>query len=477
MSLALWAVYPYLCMTLFFVVPFIRLRKRPFEFTTRATTMFNRRLLGAASLLFHWGIILLLVGHAIGIVGGVLGMGSWVHAFFWIGIVGGFMALSGSILAVARRLAVPELRALSQHDDYGVHILLIAILSVALYQSVIQLIWGAAFNAGLWLASLFRFQPEPELMAGAPLYTQIHVFLAFTFLAYFPFTKLVHAWTLPVNYLVRPYQSMRTARRKFQRRFELALRTDTSVLTYSIVTVVVLLLAVGFLLPTPGRPRGMARAGTATNATTVVDLPGYALFLGSCARCHGVKGDGQVISKTSPVFAVPPRNLTQGRFRFVSTTNGVASDTDLQHTVQHGLPAGGMPGFPFLSDEQLASLVQVIDHLWVDRPAPGPEIQAGPVPQFTPALVSRGSELFATNCSVCHGPSGAGDGPAAANLPVRPADLAAGRVKAGTDPTQLYYRVAAGIPGDTGAEMPSFAFLPETDIWSLVAYLKEDVLP
>src|SRR5690606_19726176 len=135
------------------------------------------------------------------------------------------------------------------------------------------LIWGASFNVGLWLASLFRFQPEPELMAGAPLYTQLHVFLAFTFLAYFPFTKLVHAWTLPVNYLVRPYQSMRTSARKFQRSFELRLRSDTSVLTYSIVTVFVLLLALGFLLPTPGRPRGTARAATDTSQAALVDLP------------------------------------------------------------------------------------------------------------------------------------------------------------------------------------------------------------
>src|SRR5690606_939365 len=107
MSLFLWAVYPYVCLTLFFVVPFLRLRKRPFEYSTRASGIFGRRLLGVASLLMHWGIITLIVAHAIGLTGGVLGWGSWVGAFFWSGAVGGLAALAGSTLALIRRLSTP----------------------------------------------------------------------------------------------------------------------------------------------------------------------------------------------------------------------------------------------------------------------------------------------------------------------------------------------------------------------------------
>lgn len=482
MNLLLWAVFPYVCITLFFMVPFIRLRKRPFEFTTRATSMFARDLLGVASLLLHWGIVLLLVGHTIGILGGVLGLGSWVLAFFWIGVVGGLMALSGSIIALLRRLAVPEVRALSQHDDYGVHLFLIAIMGLALYQSLAQWIWGASFNAGLWLASLFRFQPEPELMVGAPLYTQLHVFLAFAFLAYFPFTKLVHAWTLPINYLVRPYQSMRGLTRKFQRRFELMLRTDTSVLLYSAGTIFLLLLGTGLVLRTPTLPGGAptAQATAALNEGTpaaVAALEGYPLYLGSCARCHGTHGDAKVLSRNSHSFAVPPRDLTQGKFRFVSTTNGVASDADLRHVIVNGLPVSGMPSFGHLTEAQVDSLVGVIDYFWVGRPTAGPTVDLGNPPLLDAGKAQAGKETFAAMCSACHGATGHGDGPAAASLPTRPADLAAGRVKAGTSPTQLYYRIAAGIPGDQGQEMPAFGSLGQEKIWSLVAYLRDDLLP
>ena len=41
----------------------------------------------------------------------------------------------------------------------------------------------------------------------------------------------------------------------------------------------------------------------------------------------------------------------------------------------------------------------------------------------SPPEVSRGSQLFQDNCSVCHGNGGEGDGPAAAELTPEPADL------------------------------------------------------
>ena len=127
MNTLLWAVFPYVALTLFFVVPFVRMAYRPFGLTTRASGMFNRRLLGVASLLLHWGVILLFVGHLAGLFGGVAGSELWVNVFFWIGVVGGIMAIAGSVIALVRRHTVPEMRAISQLDDYLVHYFLILI--------------------------------------------------------------------------------------------------------------------------------------------------------------------------------------------------------------------------------------------------------------------------------------------------------------------------------------------------------------
>ena len=230
----LWGVYPYIAFTLFFAVPIIRMVFRPYSFTTRASGLFNRRVQGYAMHLFHWGILAVLLGHIAGFVGGSLNLEVWVDPiFYWLALIGGLMTLAGSVIAFIRRIVVPEVRAMSQVDDYLVLVFLIAILGIALYQVVFQQIFGFVYAVAPWFASIWAFSPEPELMEGATLLTRIHVFLALTLFAYFPFTKLVHFWTLPVNYLVRPYQLMRTNRFHSEDRWEFALRSDKSYLIYT----------------------------------------------------------------------------------------------------------------------------------------------------------------------------------------------------------------------------------------------------
>ncbi len=235
MTNLLWGVYPYVAFTLFFTVPIIRMVFRPYTITTRASGLFNNRVQGWAMHLFHWGIFSVLLGHIAGFVGGSLGLDFWVDPiFYWLALIGGLMTLAGSAIALIRRIVVPEVRAMSsQLDDYLVHVFIITILGIALYQVIFDEMFGLSFAVGPWFASIWAFSPDPEMMEGATLLTRIHVFLALTLFAYFPFTKLAHFWALPINYLVRPYQVMRTNRFHSEGRWEFALRSDKSYLTYT----------------------------------------------------------------------------------------------------------------------------------------------------------------------------------------------------------------------------------------------------
>ena len=56
-----------------------------------------------------------------------------------------------------------------------------------------------------WFRSLFYLSPDPEVMAAVPIGFQIHVIAAFALFAFWPFTRLVHAFSAPVGYLTRPY--------------------------------------------------------------------------------------------------------------------------------------------------------------------------------------------------------------------------------------------------------------------------------
>ncbi len=90
-----------------------------------------------------------------------------------------------------------------------------------------------------------------------------------------------------------------------------------------------------------------------------------------------------------------------------------------------------------------------------------------PVPADEASLV-RGRALYESYCVSCHGPRGRGDGPAAASLPVPPADLAI-HAPAHTD-GELFRFIANGL---RGTPMPAFKDrLREEDIWHLVNYIK-----
>lgn len=473
----LWGVYPYLCITLFFVVPIIRMRMRPFSWSTRSSSLFNRLSLGVASLLMHWGLILVLIGHLFGLFGGVLGSGSAISSFYWLGLIGGCMLLMGAILALIRRLFMSRVRAMSQVDDYVVLLLLIPIVYLALYQVIAHRIFGVAYTASSWAASLWTLSPQPELMASASDITKLHIFLALTFFGYFPFTKLVHVWAFPINYFVRPYLSMRTQRFRFQRRWEFSMRSDKSWLVYGLGGVAVMFLASGSML-------GEVSAFETTPVAAVTNgkLMGKALYVSQCARCHGLSGRGDGAGAASPTFGSPPRDLVTGAYRFVSSMSGVALNGDLRRAIQQGFPSSGMPAFDHLSGEQIESLLGVLIGLWVDRPETGESVEVPPRPQYSRDLIMRGHELFKTNCVSCHGENGLGDGPLAKTLDTQPRNLAGDELKAGKEPEQLYVRVAVGIPGMAmpmprslgvqDEETGKWTGLSPDDIWALVYYIK-----
>jgi len=67
-----------------------------------------------------------------------------------------------------------------------------------------------------WGDSVFALHPDASLMTGAPFLFQAHAFTAWLLLAIWPFTRLVHAWSIPIAYLGRApilYRSRAAARR------------------------------------------------------------------------------------------------------------------------------------------------------------------------------------------------------------------------------------------------------------------------
>lgn len=97
---------------------------------------------------------------------------------------------------------------------------------------------------------------------------------------------------------------------------------------------------------------------------------------------------------------------------------------------------------------------------------------SNPLP-LTPVTVDRGEKIYATQCSSCHGGTGAGDGPAAKGMSPPPANLAwLSRMPMGQWDPFMYWTIADGGAA-YGTAMPAFkSTLSQDDIWSVVAYIQ-----
>ena len=105
------------------------------------------------------------------------------------------------------------------------------------------------------------------------------------------------------------------------------------------------------------------------------------------------------------------------------------------------------------NDEESSSSSELAEKLWLSHPN----------------LITKGSKIYQTYCTACHGPKGLGDGPAGQALTPPPRNLVEGQWKQGGSSIQLYKTLTQGI---AGTAMVSFVYLPKADRWALVHYIR-----
>lgn len=92
---------------------------------------------------------------------------------------------------------------------------------------------------------------------------------------------------------------------------------------------------------------------------------------------------------------------------------------------------------------------------------------------FAAASIVHGQHLFAGNCAGCHGANGDGNGPAAAGLRIKPADLTMPHIWEHTD-GQMFWWLTHGVDDpEGGLAMPGFgSTLSADDRWALIDYVR-----
>lgn len=84
-------------------------------------------------------------------------------------------------------------------------------------------------------------------------------------------------------------------------------------------------------------------------------------------------------------------------------------------------------------------------------------------------MAAHGAKIYANTCAICHGPKGAGDGPAGAALKPPPRNFIEGKWTVGGDSIKLFQTIQNGIPGTS---MAAFGHLPVGDRWALVQFVR-----
>jgi len=182
--------------------------------TSKSSEMLEKKLLTIGSVLFHVGILFVLLGHIAGLlvpmqVYTTLGVSPELyHVMAEVaGGASGLMALAGISILLYRRIANERVRMNSDISDYVsdglLWVVILLGLTFTLGYSALYGPYEYRATVGPWIRSVLALHPDIALMAGVPLLLQVHITLAFLLFGISPFTRLVHIYSFPLAYLTR----------------------------------------------------------------------------------------------------------------------------------------------------------------------------------------------------------------------------------------------------------------------------------
>lgn len=211
-----WDVVPYVTLAIVVIGTWWRYRYDKFGWTTRSSQLYESRLLRIGSPLFHFGMLVVIIGHVIGLVIPESWMDMIIsdHVYHLqaviLGGIAGIAALVGIALLIYRRRTRGPVFMATTVNDKVMYLALVAAMVAGFACTVIGATPSGAEHdyresVSPWFRSIWILQPRGDLMAQAPVQFHIHVIIALVLFCLWPFTRLVHVFSAPIGYLFRPY--------------------------------------------------------------------------------------------------------------------------------------------------------------------------------------------------------------------------------------------------------------------------------
>lgn len=208
-----FVIFPYVALIVAIIVAVYRSIYRPFTISSLSSQLLENKQLYWGSVSFHWGVVLILLVHLLAILfpkSIILWNAQPLRLYLleFSGLVLGLWSLAGLVVLLWRRLTQPRVRVVTTPMD----ILVLLLLLVSLISGVVTAVayrFGSYWFTGVftpYLLSLFVLQPRVDLLTPLPWVIKLHVINFFVLLVVFPFTRLIHIFTYPFGYLLRPWQ-------------------------------------------------------------------------------------------------------------------------------------------------------------------------------------------------------------------------------------------------------------------------------
>jgi nitrate reductase gamma subunit len=220
----LFVWYPYVCLSAFVFGSLIRYDREQYTWKASSSQLLRKKQLFWGSNLFHFGILFLFLGHAVGLLTpkAVYSLVMSPQTKQLIAIVAGGIAgaicFVGLSLLLHRRLYDSRIRQTSTYMDLGVLIILWVQLAIGLLTLPFSLghsDGSVMITLSHWAQGIVTVQPvDAKTLQGLDWPYLVHLVLGMTIFLIFPFSRLVHIWSAPVKYLTRSgYQIVRTRER------------------------------------------------------------------------------------------------------------------------------------------------------------------------------------------------------------------------------------------------------------------------
>ena len=210
----MFSYYPYIAIFIFILGSLYRYENNQYTWKSGSSQILENKLLFWGSNLFHFGILFLIFGHFFGLLtpkilySKIISPDKKQIIAMTFGGIAGIFCFIGLTLLIYRRMS--NLRVFFTSNKTDIIILLMLYVQLLIGLSSIVISYEHIDNPNTmialanWVQGIFLFTPDLYLFViNEHWLFKCHLFLGMTILLFFPFTRLVHAFSFPYLYLLR----------------------------------------------------------------------------------------------------------------------------------------------------------------------------------------------------------------------------------------------------------------------------------